>query len=183
MPCLCETNLKAIFVFGILGAAILVLGILGAVFSGLALPFGDYAGIVGIAASICFIVGAKSPNDSALLAGMILAIIECIGMIVFAIYLLYVEKAVANATADFDYSQVYTPYLNQHVPNYDIRAPQNTFETLVIVDVGVGYAIGVIMFQIWIIIVANKARKEIGPRYQDLNVGSEREENPHFLLI
>ena len=78
MPCFCQTNLQATF----------VLGIIGLVFGFLACAFQNYAGLIGIVASICFIVGAKSPNPSAILVGMIFACIECIGMIINTIILM-----------------------------------------------------------------------------------------------
>merc|ERR1712008_51701 len=92
MPCCFQTNLQATF----------VLGILGLLLACLACIFGNYAGLIGVVASICFIVGAKSPNPTAILVGMIFACIECVGMIINAIVLIVAGGVVATAsTADF----------------------------------------------------------------------------------
>ena len=161
MPCCCQTNIQATF----------VLGILGLVFGGLSFVFHNYAGGVGIVASICFIVGAKSPNPTAILAGIILACIQCVGMIINAILLIVVGTVVANFKSILSQSGHQNQHLNaildQHAAN--IGAAQVPFGVCLYFGVfwsiwsivGVVYAIGVIMFQIWTIIVANKARKEI----------------------
>ena len=72
MPCCCKTNLQAAFVLGIIG---IVLGCISFV-------FGNYAGGIGIVASICFIAGAKAPNSTAILVGIVVACIHCVGMII-----------------------------------------------------------------------------------------------------
>ena len=138
MPCCCQTNLQATFVIGIIS---LVLGCLAFIFN-------NYAGGIGIVVGICYIVGAKLPNSSAILVGMIFACINCIGMIINAIILIVGGGIVATtSTADFKSN----------------GADLNTVKAsgLAIVIVGVLYTVGVIIFQIWTIIVANKARKEI----------------------
>ena len=82
-------------------------------------------------------------------------------MIVNAIILVVAGTVVANIKSFLSQSghlnQHLNAILNQHGAN--IGAVQDTVGALVIV--GVVYTIGVIMFQIWTIIVANKARKEI----------------------
>ena len=127
MPCCCQTNLQAAFVLGIIG---IVLGPISFV-------FGNYAGGIGFVASICLVVGAKAPNTTAILFGIIFACIQCIGMIIMSILKIVWAKNVADAVAD-------------------ARVILGA-----IVIVGVIYTVGVIIFQIWTIIVANKARKEI----------------------
>ena len=100
-------------------------------------------GAIGIVVSIVLIVGAKAPNASALLVWMILACLQCVVMIGLAIYGLVVGVAVAT-------SDDLKPL------NPDAKAVLGAAAIL-----GVVYVVGVIMFQIWTIIVANKARKEI----------------------
>ena len=78
MPCCCETNLQATF----------VLGILGLVFGCVSFVFKNYAAAIGIVAAICYIVGAKAPNPTAILIGIVLACIQCVGMIINAILLI-----------------------------------------------------------------------------------------------
>ena len=89
MPCCCETNLKAIF----------VLGILGLVFGCLACIFDNYAALIGIVASICYIVGAKAPNPSALLVGMIFTCIDCVAMIIMSIWLIVAAAVIENTSS------------------------------------------------------------------------------------
>ena len=138
MPCCCETNLKAIF----------VLGILGLVFSIPFLALGNYASGVGIVFSICYIAGAKAPNVTAILVGMIFACIQCVGQIIFAILATLMAVAVAAST-----SPELIPYLRDH--NLTVN------EAITILILEVVFAVGDIIFTIWTIMVANKARKEI----------------------
>ena len=88
MPCCCQTNLQATF----------VLGILGLVFGCLACIFDNYAALIGIVASICFIVGAKAPNPTAILVGIVLACIQCVGMIINAILVIVGVTVIAAST-------------------------------------------------------------------------------------
>ena len=104
-------------------------------------------GAIGIVVSIVLIVGAKAPNATALLVWMILACLQCIAMICMAIYGLVVGAAVGVAVATSDDLKPLDP---------DAKAVLGAAAIL-----GVVYVVGVIMFQIWTIIVANKARKEI----------------------
>ena len=155
MPCCCQTNLQATF----------VLGILGLVFGCLACIFENYAALIGIVASICFIVGAKAPNPTAILAGIILACIQCVGMIINAILLIIVGTVLKSISSQSDQNQHLNAILNQHAVNIgDFEFSVGVLAYILyrfLVPVGVVYTIGVIMFQIWTIIVANKARKEI----------------------
>ena len=151
MPCCCETNLKAIF----------VLGIIGLVLSGLSCIFGNYAGLIGIVASICFIVGAKSPNPSALLVGMIFTCIDCVAMIIMSIWLIVAAAVIENTSSHNHLNSILS----------DGGLSQNDLQGLthqdikdgawVIAIAGVIYTVGAVIFLIWTIMVANKARKEI----------------------
>ena len=151
MPCCCQTNLQATF----------VLGILSLVFGALAFIFGNYAGGLGIVASICFIVGAKSPNPTAILVGMIFAIIECIGMIIMSILAIVWAGAVASTATSEDVNSILR---DAGVSQNDLSGLTHTEVKGALgaaIIVGVVYTVGVVIFQIWTIIVANKARKEI----------------------
>ena len=88
MACCCRTNIQATF----------VLGILGLVFGGLSFVFHNYAGGIGIVASICLVVGAKAPNPTAILVGIVLACIQCVGMIINAILLIVAGSVVTIST-------------------------------------------------------------------------------------
>ena len=154
-PCYCQTNLQATF----------VLGIIGLVFGCLAFIFSNYAGGIGIVVGICYIVGAKSPNPSAILVGMIFACIECIGMIINAIILIVGGGIVATtSTADFKsygLSGHQNQQLNAILDQYGAHLDTVRTSGLALVIVGAVFTVGVVIFQIWTIIVANKARKEI----------------------
>ena len=151
MPCCCETNLKAIF----------VLGILGLVLSGLGCIFGNYASLIGIVASICYIVGAKAPNPSALLVGMIFTCIDCVAMIIMSIVLIVWASMIENASTHNDLNSILREEgLSQNdlqgLNHQDIKDI-----AWVMAIVGVIYTVGAVIFLIWTIMVANKARKEI----------------------
>ena len=138
MPCCCQTNLQAAFVLGIINL-VLSCGFFG---------FEDYVdGAIGIVVSIVLIVGAKAPNATALLVWMILACLQCVAMICVAIYGLVVGAVVGAAVATSADQKPLDP---------DAKTVLGAAVIL-----GVVYVVGVIMFQIWTIIVANKARKEI----------------------
>ena len=138
MPCCCETNLKAAFVLGIIDL------VLGCVF----FAFQNFIdGPIGVVLAILLIVGAKAPNATVLLVWMVLACLQCAEMIGIAIYGLVVGAAVATS------AEVRAEVKALHS---DSKAAIGAIAILSIV-----YVVGVIMFQIWTIIVANKARKEI----------------------
>ena len=147
MPCCCQTNLQATFVLGIIGLVVNILSLY---------PFLNWGAIMGIVASICFIVGAKAPNSSAILVGMICACIECVAMIILSIYALVVATSnpgrVNSYLSNAGMSHQYAIYK-------DVKVHPGTVGALVIA--GVVLTVGAVIFQIWVIIVANKARKEI----------------------
>ena len=152
MPCCCQTNLQATF----------VLGIISLVFGGLSFIFENYGGGIGIVVGICYIVGAKSPNPSAILVGMIFACIECVAMIIFTIHAIVLAGDLATATTSAEINSIARD--DAGLSQNDLRG-LNHHEVKAIlgaaVIVGVVYTVGVVIFQIWTIIVANKARKEI----------------------
>ena len=151
MPCCCETNLKAIF----------VLGILGLVISGLGAIFGNYASLIGIVASICYIVGAKAPNPSALLVGMIFTCIHCVAMIIMSIVLIVAASIIENTTSTRDLNSI---LMDGGLSQNDLQGLKHQDikdGAWVLAIVGVVYTVGAVIFLIWTIMVANKARKEI----------------------
>ena len=152
MPCCCETNLKAAF----------VLGIISLILSCGNFPFKLYAeGAIGIAVSIVLIVGAKAPNATALLVWMVLACLECAAFIIMAILLIVAGTAIAVANPeDLKSSLIDSGIASEHdlhgLSQEDVKTALGAMAIA-----GVVYLVGFIMFQIWTIIVANKARKEI----------------------
>ena len=90
----------------------------------------------------------KAHNPSAMLVGMIFACIQCIGMIIMAILATVLVVAIAAYN-----SQEETLFLR----TYKVTAN----EAMVSNILGVVFAVGDIIFTIWVIMVANKARKEI----------------------
>ena len=149
--CTCKTNLKAAFVLGIIDLLLSCVHFAFAYFI-----FGEYTigalpskvlifGVKAPNASallilmfpIVLIVGAKAPNASALLVSIILAYLKCFFTIGWTIY----GFVVANAQINHD--------------NWDWRPDWS------LLIVGAIYSVLQVLFQIWIAIVANKARKEI----------------------
>ena len=53
---------------------------------------------IGIVASICLVVGAKAPNSTAILVGIVLACIQCVGMIINAILVIVGVTVIAAST-------------------------------------------------------------------------------------
>jgi hypothetical protein len=80
-------------------------------------------------------------------------------MIILSIYALVVAGALTTSN-----SRVANSYLNEypglsHQYNQAVKDARGTVGALVIA--GVVLTVGAVIFQIWVIIVANKARKEI----------------------
>ena len=150
MPCCCETNLKAAF----------VLGIISLILSCGNFPFKLYAeGAIGIAVSIVLIVGAKAPNATALLVWMVLACLQCVVMIIYAILGIVGAGVVAGANPDALKSHFIAETGANDLHHEDADDVKTGITALLII--GVVFIVGVIMVQIWTITVVKKARKEI----------------------
>ena len=98
-------------------------------------------GAIGIGVSIVLIVGAKSPNATALLVWMILACLKCALSIGLTIHGIVLGAAVGAGTEE------------------DLNRQKALLGPAFIL--GVVFVVGDILFQIWVIVVANRARKEI----------------------
>ena len=131
MPCCCATNVKAAFVLGI------VLAVLSLISCGNESD-GKWDGIIsGIITAIihCILIfGAHTRNSTAILVWIVLAVLACIGYAIMAI-LGVVVIAHAGAAGGED--------------------------ALGVAVVFIVIMIGIILFQIWTIIVAKNARREI----------------------
>ena len=150
MPCCCATNIKAAFVLGI------VLAVLSALVScfdievsigWLYLYFHKWQGSMAIgmisALMHCILIfGAHTRNKTAILVWIILAILACIGVAIIAILGVV---AVAGVAA----------FAGAHA-GAGAAGP-----VAVVAVVFIIFMIGIILFQIWTIIVAKNARKEI----------------------
>ena len=109
-----------------------------------ALSFIDFAngkngiinGIIGVIIDCILIFGAHTRNSTAILVWMILAILSCIGSAILAIFGV-IEIAGAGAAAGA------------------------AGEAVGVAIVFIVFMIGIILFQIWTIIIAKNARKEI----------------------
>ena len=98
-------------------------------------------GAIGIVVSIVLIVGAKAPNATALLVWMILACLKCALSIGLTIHGIVLGAAVGAGTEE------------------DLNRQKALLGPAFIL--GVVFVVGDILFQIWVIVVANRARKEI----------------------
>jgi hypothetical protein len=116
--------------------AAFVLGIVLAVLSLIGCGNGSNGiinGIIGVIIHCILIFGAHTRNSTAILVWMVLAILSCIG---YAILAIFGVIAIAHAGA-------------------------GAGEAVGVVAVFIVFMIGIILFQIWTILVAKNARKEI----------------------
>ena len=159
MPCCCATNVKAAFVLGIVLAVLSALSCfnievsLGKLYLYFDKGQGEMAdgmianGIIGALIHCILIFGAHTRNKTAILVWMILAILACIGVAIIAILgvvALGGVSALAGAHA----------------------GAAAAGQVAVFAIVFIAFMIGIILFQIWTIIVAKNARKEIAAEYQ-----------------
>ena len=139
MPCCCATNVKAAF----------VLGIDLAVLSGLSCFKGGEGaiakGIIGVVIHCILIFGAHTRNSTAILVWMSLAILDCIGLAIMAI--LGIIGILEIGEKGFEFVQVLPGQSKGVAVGYAV--------------IFVVFCIGIILFEIWTIIVAKNARKEI----------------------
>ena len=118
--------------------AAFILGIVLAVLSLIGCGNGSYGiinGIIGVIINCILIFGAHTRNSTAILVWMVLAILSCIG---YAILTVLGVVAIAHA-----------------------GAAGAGGEAVGVAVVFIIFMIGIILFQIWTIIVAKNARKEI----------------------
>ena len=145
MPCCCATNVEAAF----------VLGIVLAVLNGLSCfnedPEVIANGIIGAVIHCTLIFGAHKRNSTAILVWMVLAILECI---VFAIFAILAVVAIAGAGV----------VVGVHAGE---GAAGGVAGIAVFGVVFIVFMIGIILFQIWTIMVAKNARKEIDADLSD----------------
>ena len=119
--------------------AAFVLGIVLAALSFIGLANGQYGiinGIIGVIIHCVLVFGAHTRNSTAILVWMILAILSCIG---YAILTVVGVAAIAGAGA----------------------ATGAGGEAVGVAVVFIIFMIGIILFQIWTIIIAKNARREI----------------------
>ena len=146
MPCCCATNVEAAF----------ILGFVLAVLSGLSC-FNEVAGaiangIIGAVIHCILIFGAHTRNSTAILVWMVLAILSCIGYAIFAILGI---AAIAGAGA------VGAAVAEDAAGAASAPGAAGQVAVSVVVVAFVIFMIGIILFQIWTIIIAKNARKEI----------------------
>ena len=132
MPCCCATNVKAAFVLGIVLAVLSLIGCGNG-------SNGIINAIFGVIIHCVLIFGAHTRNSTAILVWMVLAVLSCIG---YAILTVLGVVAIAR--------------LNAYASAYSAAGDAVAFIVVFIVIM-----IGMILFQIWTIIVAKNARKEI----------------------
>ena len=131
MPCCCATNVKAAFVLGIVLAVLSLIGC----FNG---RDGIINGIIAAIIHCILIFGAHTRNRTAILVWMVLTILSCIG---YAILTIFAVIAIAHAGA--------------------AGAAGAAGKAVGVVVVLIVFMIGIILFQIWTIVIAKNARREI----------------------
>ena len=137
MPCCCATNVKAAFVLGIVLAVLSFLSCASQIEG--AIPTGIICGLIN-----CILVfGAHTRNSTAILVWIILAILSCIAYAIIAILGIAI---IAGAGA-----------LGAAVGDPAVAAGV-AFGVLVFFII---FMIGIILFQIWTIIIARNANREI----------------------
>ena len=145
MPCCCATNVKAAFVLGIILAFFSVLSCFNEMQGAIA------NGIIGAVIHCILIFGAHTRNSMAILVWMIFAILSCIGLAIMAVLSLIViaHAGVAGAGGGAPGGLV----------GADIADIAGA--TAGVAAVFLVFLIGVILFQIWTIVIAKNARREI----------------------
>ena len=115
--------------------------VLGIVLAVLSLTFcfngsdGIFSGIIGVIMNCILIFGAHTRNSTAILVWMILAILSCIGLaIICFLGIIAIDHIMGSGAGE---------------------------EQFVVATVLIVFMIGIILVQIWTIIVAKDARKEI----------------------
>jgi hypothetical protein len=116
----------------VLGIVLAVLSLIGC-FNG---SRGIINGIIGVIIHCVLIFGAHTRNSTAILVWMVLAILSCIGYAILAVMGVIAIAGHAGAAGAAG-------------------------DTVGVVVVFIVFMIGIILFQIWAIIVAKNARKEI----------------------
>ena len=136
MPCCCATNVEAAFILGFVLAVLSGLSCFNMVAGAIV------NGIIGAVIHCILIFGAHTRNKTEILVWMILAILACIGVAIITILgvvALGGVSALAGAHA----------------------GAAAAGQVAVVAVVFIAFMIGIILFQIWTIIVAKNARKEI----------------------
>ena len=105
-------------------------------------------GIIGVIIHCVLVFGAHTRNSTAILVWMVLAILSCIGYAILAVFGVIAIAGHAGAAGAAG-------------------------ETLGVVVVFIVFMIGIILFQIWTIIVAKNARKEI-----EASQNGKQQQNP-----
>ena len=161
MPCCCASNIKAAFVIGIVLAVLYTLSIAISFYD--TKIFSIITGFLGLVSASILAYGAHTRNAKAMLI--------YIGSAILIIILFIVETALeiveVQACNDFQGTNQ-TDIIdwgtnNQTDTNYicSIAAGADGVVGKGIVIFAVVYAVGVIIFDIWTIIVAKNAKKEI----------------------
>ena len=140
MPCCCKNYVEASFVLGIVLAVVSLLNC-----------YKDpIHGIVGALISGILIFGAKMRNPTAILVWMVFAIIEVVWLIVVA---------VMATIAAIDPDRI-SSAISSHLRESNLRDQINTHIGSVM-TILVIFIVPIIIFEIWTIFVAKKAREEI----------------------
>merc|ERR1711971_1366180 len=161
MPCCCASNIKAAFVIGIVLAVLYALNVAISFYDTIYI-YGVITGVLGLVSASILAYGAHTRNAKAMLIYIGSAILLIILFIVETVLQIVAVQACndfqgTNQTDIFDWGT------NQNDTNIhdNICSIADGAVGKGVVVFAVVYAVGVIIFDIWTIIVAKNAKKEI----------------------
>jgi len=160
MPCCCASNIKAAFVIGIVLAVLYALNV-AISFYGTNI-FSIITGVLGLVTASILAYGAHTRNAKAMLIYIGSAILIIILFIIETV-LGIVEVEACNDFQGTNQTDTIDWGTNQNDTNHicSIAAGGDGIVGKSFVVFAVVYAVGVIIFDIWTIIVAKNAKKEI----------------------
>ena len=163
MPCCCASNIKAAFVIGIVLAVLYALNV--AISFYVTNIFSIITGVLGLVTASILAYGAHTRNAKAMLIYIGSAILIIILFIVETMLQIVAVQACndfqgTNQTDIFDWGTNQND-TNIHDNICSIAAGADGAVGKGVVVFAVVYAVGVIIFDIWTIIVAKNAKKEI----------------------
>ena len=163
MPCCCASNIKAAFVIGIVLAVLYALNV--AISFYVTNIFSIITGVLGLVTASILAYGAHTRNAKAMLIYIGSAILIIILFIVETVLQIVAVQACndfqgTNQTDIFDWGTNQND-TNIHDNICSIAAGADGAVGKGVVVFAVVYAVGVIIFDIWTIIVAKNAKKEI----------------------
>merc|ERR1712172_368081 len=154
MPCCCASNIKAAFVIGIVLAVLYALNIAISFYDTIYI-YGIITGVLGLVSTSILAYGAHTRNAKA----MLIYIGSAILLIILFIVETVLQIVAVQACNDFQGTNQNDTNIHDHICSIAAVADGAVGKGIVVF--AVVYAVGVIIFDIWTIIVAKNAKKEI----------------------